>query len=48
VFGAATSTVLFNPSGVFVDISENVFIADSATHRIRKILVNGIIITVAG
>jgi hypothetical protein len=47
--GAATSANLGFPTGVFVDASENVFIADTFDHRIRKVTAStGVISTVAG
>ena len=46
--GQATSTQLNFPNGVTVDSSGNLFIADQANHRIRKVDTSGIIITVAG
>jgi len=46
--GSADSAELFNPSGVAVDASGNLFIADLNNHRIRKVSTNGIITTVAG
>jgi hypothetical protein len=45
--GAATSAQLDTPTGVAVDSSGNVYIADSHNHRIREIS-NGIITTIAG
>ena len=45
--GAATSAQLFFPSGVAVDSAGNLYIADSANNRIRKVS-NGVIATVAG
>jgi trimeric autotransporter adhesin len=44
----ATSAYLSFPSGVFVDSSNNLFIADSSNHRVRKVKPSGIISTVAG
>jgi sugar lactone lactonase YvrE len=44
----ATSASLSNPSGVFMDSSNNLFIADSSNNRIRRVKPNGIISTVAG
>ena len=44
----ATSTSLNFPSGVAVDSSNNLFIADSQNARIRKVNASGIISTVAG
>jgi sugar lactone lactonase YvrE len=46
--GEATNAGLFNPSGVAVDASGNLFIADDLNFRIRKVDVNGLITTVAG
>jgi sugar lactone lactonase YvrE len=46
--GPATSAQLYHPSGVAVDASGNLFIADSENNRIRKVTVGGLIITVAG
>ena len=44
---SATSASLQSPSGVAVDISGNLYIADSGNNRIRKVS-NGVITTVAG
>ena len=46
--GAATSAQLYYPVGVSVDISGNVYIADSDNHKIRKVTSTGIITTIAG
>ncbi len=47
--GPATGANLNDPAGgVAVDGSGNVFIADTSSHRIRKVSTNGIITTVAG
>jgi len=47
--GPATSAELYGPTGVFVDGSGNIFIADSANERIREVTVStGTIRTVAG
>jgi uncharacterized repeat protein (TIGR03803 family) len=46
--GVATNAELSWPSGVAVDASGNLFIADSANNVIRKVRTNGIITTVAG
>lgn len=45
--GAATSAAM-STSNVVVDVSGNLYIADSANHRIRKVSTNGIVTTVAG
>jgi sugar lactone lactonase YvrE len=46
--GAATNARLDTPYGVEVDASGNLFIADYANSRVRKVGTNGIITTVAG
>ncbi|EFC42803.1 predicted protein [Naegleria gruberi] len=46
--GLATNANLFKPSKVVVNSIGEIFIADSSTNRIRKILTNGTIITIAG
>ena len=46
--GAATSARLSGPSGVSVDISGNVYIADYSNGKIRLMTSTGIITTVAG
>ncbi len=46
--GLATSARLFEPIGVFVDVSGNIYIADASNHVIRKVDVSGVITTVAG
>jgi len=46
--GPATSARLNSPTGVAVDTSGNLFIADSNNNRIRKVTPDGIISTVAG
>ena len=46
--GAATSASLNNPSGVVVDASGNLFIADTYNHSIRMVDALGTITTVAG
>ena len=46
--GPATNAALNNPSGVTIDASGNLFIADQSNRRIRKMDTNGIISTVAG
>jgi sugar lactone lactonase YvrE len=46
--GAATNAELDDPHGVAVDVTGNLFIADSRNNRIRKVGTNGTINTVAG
>lgn len=46
--GQATSAQLYNPTGVAIDTSGNLYIADTFNHRIRKIDPSGIITTVVG
>jgi sugar lactone lactonase YvrE len=46
--GQALNACLFAPSGVFVDALGEVYIADGANQRIRKVDNNGIISNVAG
>ena len=46
--GPAITALLNSPSGVAVDASENLYIADSENYRIRKVTPDGIISTVAG
>ena len=47
--GLATSAVLFEPNGVAVDTSGNLFITDTYNNRIRKVSsASGVITTVAG
>jgi hypothetical protein len=46
--GAGTNAELWSPEGVAVDVTGNLFIADSFNNVIRKVDTNGIITTVAG
>ncbi len=46
--GAATNASLYFPSGVALDASGNLYIADTYNNRIREVDANGIITTVAG
>jgi uncharacterized repeat protein (TIGR03803 family) len=46
--GPATNAELYNPYGVALDATGNLFIADWGNFRIRKVDTNGIITTVAG
>jgi uncharacterized protein (TIGR03437 family) len=45
---AATSAELFNPSGVAVDASGNLYISDTSNCVIRKVTASGTISTIAG
>lgn len=46
--GAAVGPTLTTPSGVFVDSTGNVFIADTVDNRVRKVSTSGTITTLAG
>ena len=46
--GPATNAGLFSPRGAALDGSGNLFIADRSNYRIRKVDINGVIVTVAG
>jgi sugar lactone lactonase YvrE len=46
--GAATSSGMAMPRGLTVDAAGNVYVADSANHRVRRISATGTITTVAG
>ena len=46
--GVATNASLYRPTGFAFDSAGNLFIADQANNRIRKLDTNGIITTVAG
>ena len=46
--GPATSAQLFGPYGVAVDTAGDLFIADAANERVRKVTPDGVISTVAG
>jgi len=46
--GSATVAELYTPQGVAVDGSGNVYIADQANNKIRKVNTSGIISTIAG
>ncbi|EFC35279.1 predicted protein, partial [Naegleria gruberi] len=44
----ATTAQLFSPYGIGIDSKDLVYFSDSSNHRIRKILSNGTIVTIAG
>src|SRR5580692_10620924 len=46
--GPATAAQLAQPEGMAVDPSGNLYIADAANHRVRKVTAAGVISTVAG
>jgi len=46
--GLAISNSLNSPTGVAVDLTGNVYIADTSHHRIRKVTTGGVISTIAG
>ncbi len=46
--GPATSASLNGPEGLAIDNSGNIYVADTASHRVRKISPDGTITTVAG
>ena len=46
--GTGSSATFFNPQGIAVDGSGNVYVADSDNHRIRKITNAGVVSTLAG
>ena len=46
--GAATNAEIYNPAGVGVDASGNIYIGDYSNYRIRKVNTSGVISTFAG
>ncbi|MDE3167776.1 MAG: hypothetical protein KGN36_18390 [Acidobacteriota bacterium] len=46
--GSAAAAQLFLPSGLTTDASGNLFIADTANNRVRKVATNGTITSIAG
>ncbi len=46
--GAATSAAINSPEGIAVDRTGNLYISDTAGHRVRKVAPDGTITTIAG
>lgn len=46
--GTAVDALFNNPRGIAVDTNDNVYVADTANHVIRKISVQGVVTTLAG
>jgi sugar lactone lactonase YvrE len=49
--GTGTGASFNNPTGIFVDSSRNIYVADAGNHRIRKMIYNGtawVVTTLAG
>ncbi len=46
--GRATNAALYNPGGIAMDASTNLYIADTLNNLVHKVDVNGVITTVAG
>ena len=46
--GTAATATFANPSGVTLDATGNVYVADAGNHRIRKVTPAGVVTTLAG
>ena len=46
--GTGSAASFFNPAGVAVDSSGNVYVADISNHTIRKVTPGGVVTTLAG
>jgi hypothetical protein len=46
--GVGTAAQFWNPLGIALDSTGNLYVADSYTHRIRKVTTEGVVITLAG
>jgi sugar lactone lactonase YvrE len=46
--GTGSAARFFQPSGLAADPAGNLYVADTANHRIRKVTTKGIVVTIAG
>jgi uncharacterized protein (TIGR03437 family) len=46
--GPATTAGLYQPNGIAVDVAGNLYIADTGDQRVREVIANGTITTIAG